>query len=81
MAEEADSKELWHRVHDAMPIHDIRLGRAAAATYVSDPKMLLFMASRYKFVAKMLDGSDHSLEIGCGDGFGAPLVAQSVKKL
>ena len=39
------------------------------------------MLSRYKFVAKMLEGKDSVLEVGCGDGFGIPIVAQSVNTL
>src|SRR5262249_11230418 len=31
--------------------------------------------------SKMLSGVDVALEIGCGDAFGGPLVAQSVKRL
>jgi cyclopropane fatty-acyl-phospholipid synthase-like methyltransferase len=76
-----DSKELWHRIHAELPEIDIKLGPAAAAAYAADPKMLLFMASRYKFVAKMLEGTQSVVEIGCGDAFGAPIVAQSVGRL
>jgi SAM-dependent methyltransferase len=76
-----DSKLLWQEVHSRIPLHDIRLGNAAAAAYVSDAKMIAFMASRYKFVAKMIDRAKTALEVGCGDGFGAPMVAQSVGRL
>lgn len=77
----SDSKALWEEVHRQIPQHRIALGTATAAAYVSDPKMLAFVASRYKFVAKMLQGATTVLEAGCGDGFGAPLVAQSVGRL
>jgi cyclopropane fatty-acyl-phospholipid synthase-like methyltransferase len=80
-ASQGDSKALWEEVHAQIPDHEVRLGRATAAAYVSDPKMIAFMASRYKFVSKMLDRADTVLEIGCGDGFGAPIVAQSVQRL
>lgn len=39
------------------------------------------MLFRYKFVSKMLAGLDHVLEIGCGDGFGARIVAQAVNRV
>jgi cyclopropane fatty-acyl-phospholipid synthase-like methyltransferase len=39
------------------------------------------MLARYKFVARMLSGCGEVLEIGCGDGFGAELVLQEVKKI
>jgi 2-polyprenyl-3-methyl-5-hydroxy-6-metoxy-1,4-benzoquinol methylase len=58
-----------------------RLGLRSSQSWHDDPKHLLFRLSRYKFVAKMLSGSDHVLEIGCGDAFGTRLVQQEVKKL
>ncbi|HKT20573.1 MAG TPA: class I SAM-dependent methyltransferase [Stellaceae bacterium] len=76
-----DSKDLWEKVHSQMPNHEIALGRAMAAAYVTDPKMVAFVASRYKFVAKMIEGADVVLEVGCGDGFGAPLVAQTAGRV
>lgn len=76
-----DSKALWHSIHSGIPDRDVRLGRSIAAAYVTDPRMLVFIAARYKFVAKMLAGAERVLEIGCGDGFGAPIVAQAVKHL
>ena len=59
----------------------IELGRYASDEYSTDPKHLAFVASRYKFIAKMLAGKGTVLEIGCGDGFGAPIVADAVDKL
>lgn len=76
-----DSKTLWKSIHDTLPIREVRLGRALAAIYISDPRMVAFIAARYKFVAKMLGGTERVLEVGCGDGFGAPIVAQSVEQL
>ena len=49
--------------------------------YKRDPRSLLFRLSRYKAVAKILEGCDSVLEIGCGDGFASPIVRQHVKKL
>ncbi len=46
-----------------------------------DPKHVLFTLARYKFVAKMLSGRLHALEIGCADAFGTRLVLQEVKRL
>ena len=47
----------------------------------SDPKRLAFTISRYKFVSKMLSDCETILEIGCGDGFGARVVADNGAKL
>lgn len=56
-------------------------GLSSNITWEEDPKRLTFMLSRYKFVAKMLEGSTKVVEIGCGDGFGSRIVAQHVEKL
>ncbi len=58
-----------------------RLGLRSSQSWHDDPKHLLFRLSRYKFVAKMLSGSEHVLEIGCGDAFGTRIVQQEVKAL
>ncbi len=46
-----------------------------------DPKRLLFVLSRYKFVAKMLSGRYNVLEVGCADAFFTRIVRQEVKSL
>ena len=76
-----DSKALWLSIREDIAEHDIRWGAASANAYVVDPRMIAFIASRYKFVGKMLAGCGRVLEVGCGDGFGAPLVAQTVSSL
>ena len=76
-----DSKSLWLEVHGEIPDNRITLGRTSSNAYRTDPKMIGFMAARYKFVAKMLEGVESAIEVGCGDGFGAPVVAQSVGRL
>jgi hypothetical protein len=58
-----------------------RLGLRSSQSWHDDPKHLLFRLSRYKFVSKMLAGSEHVLEIGCGDAFGTRIVQQAVKSL
>ena len=57
------------------------LGLMTDQVWHDDPKRLSFLLSRYKFVAKMLSGKEHVLEIGCGDAFGSRIVHQEVKKL
>jgi len=63
--------------------HDTKHGRAkfglmTSAAWHEDPRRLLFLLSRYKFVAKMLAGKKIVLEVGCGDAFGTRLVLQDV---
>lgn len=50
-------------------------------TWLEDPKRLTFVLSRYKFVAKMLQGKTNVLEVGCADAFGTRIVQQAVDKL
>jgi 2-polyprenyl-3-methyl-5-hydroxy-6-metoxy-1,4-benzoquinol methylase len=58
-----------------------RLGLMTSWAYLEDPKRLVFTFSRYKFVAKMLAGCRHVLEVGCGDGFATRIVVKEVKTL
>jgi 2-polyprenyl-3-methyl-5-hydroxy-6-metoxy-1,4-benzoquinol methylase len=81
MANTEDSKSLWLSIRTNLDNFNVSLGRATAQAYVKDPRMLSFITSRYKFASKMLAGADVAIEIGCGDAFGAPIVAQSVKRL
>lgn len=43
-----------------------------------DPKRLLFVLSRYKFVSKLIAGRPNALEIGCADAFATRLIRQVV---
>lgn len=58
-------------------IGDFKMGLTSGSTYIQDPRRLVFLLSRYKFVSKMIRDKKKVLEIGCGDGFGSRLVAQS----
>jgi 2-polyprenyl-3-methyl-5-hydroxy-6-metoxy-1,4-benzoquinol methylase len=57
------------------------LGLMSNQTWHDDPKRLVFLLARYKFVAKMLTGRRHVLEVGCADAFGTRLVQQEVARL
>jgi len=47
--------------------------------WADDPKRLVFVLARYKFVAKMLHGGlKKVLEVGCADAFGTRIVKQHV---
>lgn len=55
-----------------------RFGLMSNQVWHDDPKRLVFLLSRYKFVAKMLAGKLHVLELGCADAFGSRVVRQEV---
>ena len=60
---------------------ELRLGPWTSYSLINDPKHMCFVLSRYKFCAKMLEGKNTVMEIGSGDGFGLPIIAQVAKKV
>jgi len=57
------------------------LGPYTSHIWRADPRHMCFLFSRYKFVAKMLQGKGRVLEVGCGDSVGTPIVLQTVKSI
>ncbi|HEY0322896.1 MAG TPA: class I SAM-dependent methyltransferase [Pyrinomonadaceae bacterium] len=57
------------------------LGLTTNQVWRDDPRHLLFILARCKFVAKLLSGKQKVLEVGCGDAFGSRVVLQEVKSL
>jgi 2-polyprenyl-3-methyl-5-hydroxy-6-metoxy-1,4-benzoquinol methylase len=66
---------------DLMKMKKRQFGLVGNAILNDDPKRLVFLLSRYKFVSKLFENFDHVLEIGCGDGTGSIIVKQAVKNL
>ena len=58
-----------------------RFGLMSSQVWQDDPRRLVFLLARYKFVSKMLSGLDQVLEVGCADAFGSRIVKQEVKAL
>lgn len=58
-----------------------RLGMMSGQVYNDDPRRLVFLLARYKFVAKMFSGFKNVLEVGCADAFGTRLVCQEVERV
>lgn len=69
------------RMEPFFDVPEIPLGPWTSYSVMYDPKHLAFVLSRYKFVAKMLQGRDRVMEVGSGDGIGLTVVAQMVKQL
>ncbi|MDR3514233.1 MAG: class I SAM-dependent methyltransferase [Azospirillaceae bacterium] len=55
-----------------------RFGVMINEAWHQDPRRVLFVLARHKFVARMLAGKANVLEIGCADAFGTRLVQQEV---
>jgi 2-polyprenyl-3-methyl-5-hydroxy-6-metoxy-1,4-benzoquinol methylase len=78
MASETKEKQ-YGIVFDVANKHGVsKLGLMANESWNKDPRRTLFTLARYKFVAKMLDGCERVLEVGCADAFGTRLVQQTV---
>jgi 2-polyprenyl-3-methyl-5-hydroxy-6-metoxy-1,4-benzoquinol methylase len=58
-----------------------QLGVMSNQAWQDDPRRLLFVLARYKFVAKMFSGMKRVLEVGCGDAFGTRIVRQEVPEV
>ncbi len=55
-----------------------QMGLMSSQVWQDDPRRLLFVLSRYKFVARMFSGMRKVLEVGCADAFGTRIVRQAV---
>ena len=72
----------YNLLFDVVNEHGVsKLGLMVNESWNQDPKRTLFTLARYKFVAKMLAGSENVLEVGCADAFGTRLVQQAVEKV
>ncbi len=73
---EQSQKEAYAKGTDHQFIESMELGPWTSYSLLHDPKHMAFVLARYKFCAKILDDKKNILEVGCGDSFGIPIVAQ-----
>jgi len=76
----ATAKEAYKPIREYYDVGRLELGHNTSAILASDPKLLLFTLSKYKFAGKLLAGKD-VLEIGCMDGTGSLLLSSMVRHL
>lgn len=81
MAEHTREKQYQRCLELQEEMGQARLGLMRSQAWHDDPRHLVFVLARYKFVAKMLAGKKHVLEVGCADGFGTRLVQQTVSQV
>ena len=79
-ASQPRTREPQYQFEVEMALRDgfARLGIVSNQRWRDDPRGLLFILARYKFVAKMLAGKRRVLEVGCADAFGTRVVQQEV---
>lgn len=78
----ATKEPQYSLLYDVKEKHGVaRLGLMINESWNQDPKRTLFTLARYKFVARMLSGRKHVLEVGCADAFGTRIVQQAVEKV
>lgn len=56
-------------------------GLMSSQVWRDDPRRILFVLARYKFVAKMFSSMGRVLEVGCADAFGTRVVRQEVENV
>lgn len=82
MSLESTKESQYQRDLDLKQIKGLTgLGVKTSRTWYDDPRRLLFVLARYKFVSKMLSGSANALEVGCGDAFAIRIVQQEVDRV
>ncbi len=57
------------------------LGLMTGHAWATDPKRFAFTGTRYRYVAKKLEGFREVLEVGCGDAFFSRIVQQHIGNL
>ena len=81
MAKKLTQEEAYRLGTDYQFVESVDLGPWTSYSLLNDPKHMGFVLARYKFCAKIFDGMDKAIEVGCGDAFGTPIVAQHVKNV
>jgi 2-polyprenyl-3-methyl-5-hydroxy-6-metoxy-1,4-benzoquinol methylase len=68
----------WESVREIVGDQELTIGPFLAGQLLNHPRHLLFVLSRYKFAARMLPPLEQVdvLELGCGEGFGALVLAE-----
>lgn len=81
MRKKLSQQEAYKKGTDYQFVDSIKMGPWTSYSLLHDPIHMSFVLARYKFCARMLDGKNYVLEVGCGDAPGTPIVAQFVKKV
>lgn len=69
--------ETWEKTAQMLGEDSLQWSDHWSYNFRNDPKRLPFVLSRYKFAAKMGGIGRTILELGCGEGIGAPILSES----
>src|SRR3990167_4209382 len=76
MSQQLTGKEVWDNTKTLLGTYKIVLGTQGSQILQNDPKKLGSILSSYKFAAKMACKNAKVLELGCGEGLGAAILAE-----
>ena len=71
----------WNETKAAMGDERIVLGPHYSYTLKHLPRRMLFILARYKFSAKLIGDGKRVLEVGCSEGLGTMILAETAKKV
>lgn len=74
MSQRSDA-ERWRSALEEVGDERVRLGRQATQQYLHQPDHLAFVLSRYRAARALVGNAESVLEIGCGEGIGAAILA------
>ena len=71
-----NEKETWEQTAEMLGNRSVTWSDHWSYNFRNDPKRLAFVLARYKFAAKMGSLGRTILELGSGEGIGAPILAE-----
>lgn len=72
----SEEKKKWDETKELLGSYSLPFSSHWSYNFREDPKRLSFVLSRYKFAAKMGGHQRTVLELGCGEGIGATILAE-----
>jgi len=70
----------WDSTAKMLGEYRFSFGDHSSSNYRNDPKQIIFTLSRYKFAAKIACKKGAVLELGCRDGIGATILAETMDR-
>ncbi|MBU4502594.1 MAG: class I SAM-dependent methyltransferase [Nanoarchaeota archaeon] len=77
MGEAENELEIWKKYGSKQKSSSVGLGPHTSFQFKNSPRRILFSLSRYKFAQKMIGKNKNVLELGCSDGLGTYILAET----